>query len=205
MVISSNDKVTLLEVAHELNVDSFVCDVTSFNNVKALAGYTVNKFGRIDMWINNAGIQIAPSNIEDVDIQKLYKLFEINFFGYFYGCKAVLPILHAQNSGAIVNINSTAGLDGKPELSAYVSSKFAVKGLTLTLREELKGNNIQVYGIHPGGMKTEIYREKYPADFNGYMSVDDAIEKVMSNFAKPQPELDLIIRRQKTESTVRKR
>lgn len=69
----------------------------------------------------------------------------------------MLPVMREQYSGMIININSTAGLDGKPGLSAYVSSKFAVKGLTETLREELKDTNIAVYGIHPGGMQAEIY------------------------------------------------
>jgi NAD(P)-dependent dehydrogenase (short-subunit alcohol dehydrogenase family) len=197
VVISSNDEDTLSEAARELSVDYFLCNVASFDEVKALADYVTNKFGRIDVWVNNAGIQIAPSNVEDVDLQKLHTLFEINFFGYFYGCKTVVPVMRKQGSGAIVNINSTAGLDGKPRLSAYVSSKFAVKGLTQSLREELKDTRIQVYGIHPGGMQTEIYKEKYPADFDEYMSVDYAVEKVMDNFAASQPELDLIIRRPK--------
>lgn len=197
VVIASNDKSALAETASTLNIESFACDVTSFNEIQALAGHVVKQFGRIDMWINNAGIQIAPSNVEDVDVQKLHKLFDINFFGYFYGCKAVLPILRRQHGGTIVNINSTAGLDGKPGLSAYVSSKFAVKGLTESLRQELKGTDIQIYGIYPGGMQTEIYKEKYPADFTEYMSVDHAIQKVMDNFADSHPQHDLIIRRPK--------
>jgi NAD(P)-dependent dehydrogenase (short-subunit alcohol dehydrogenase family) len=197
VVISSNDEAALAKAAHALSVDYFPCDVTSFGEMKTLADHVTGKFGRIDLWINNASIQIAPSNVEDVDLQKLHKLFDVNYFGYFYGCKAVLPVLRKQNSGAIVNINSTAGLDGKPGLSAYVSSKFAVKGLTQSLREELKGTQIQVYGIHPGGMQTEIYKEEYPADFDEYMSIEYAIEKLMDNFAASKPELDLIIRRPK--------
>lgn len=197
VIIASNDTAALLEAARELHIESFPCDVTSFDEVQALVDHAVKQFGRIDMFVNNAGIQIAPSNIEDVDVEKLHRLFAINFFGYFYGCKAVVPGMRKQNSGAIVNINSTAGLDGKPGLSAYVSSKFAIRGLTQSLREEVKGTNIQVYGIHPGGMQTEIYKEKYPADFDEYMSIDYAIEKVMDNFNASQPELDLIIRRPK--------
>ncbi len=197
VVISSDDTDVLLETARELHIDSFPSDVTSFDEVKALADHVIEKFDRIDIWINNAGIQIAPSGVEDVDLQKLHRLFDINFFGYFYGCRAALPIMRKQRKGVVVNINSTAGLDGKPELSAYVSSKFAIKGLTQSLREELRGIDIQVYGVHPGGMQTEIYKELYPADFDQYMSVDYAIEKVMDNFAAAQPELDLIIRRPK--------
>lgn len=195
VLISSADEAVLKEVADGLGVDAFRCDVTSYDDVQSLVDYALKQYGRIDVWVNNAGIQIAPSNVEDVNIEKLHRLFDINFFGYFYGCKAVLPLMRQQNDGIIVNVNSTAGLDGKPGLSAYVASKFAIKGLTQSLREELRGTNVQIYGLHPGGMQTEIYQEKYPADFDEYMSVDYAIGKVMDNFIKEQPELDLIIRR----------
>jgi NAD(P)-dependent dehydrogenase (short-subunit alcohol dehydrogenase family) len=111
IIVASIDNAALSKTARKLDIDSFPCDVASFDEVNALANHAINKFGRIDMWINNAGVQIAPSNVEDVDLQKLHKLFEVNFFGYFYGCKAVLPTMRKQNSGMIVNINSTAGLE----------------------------------------------------------------------------------------------
>lgn len=198
VVISSDHEATLKAAANELHADHFVADVTSYDSVKALADYVHKKHGRIDVWINNAGIQIAPSTVEKVPVDKLQHLFAVNFFGYFYGCKAVLPIMKQQNGGTIIHINSTAGLSGKPGLSAYVSSKFAVKGLTESLREELKGTDIGVLAIYPGGMKTDIYKEAYPDDYNTYMSVDYAIQKVMDNLAHPKPEIDLIIRRPAT-------
>ena len=195
IVISSNNHKNLDTTASELKVDSFKADVTSWDELRSLANYVFDKFGKIDIWINNAGVQIAPSKVEDVEITKLHKLFDVNFFGYFYGCRAVVPIMKRQGHGVIININSTAGLEGKPEISAYSASKFAVKGLTQSLRAELKDTGIQVYGIHPGGMQTEIYNEKYPNDFDQYMSVDYAIAKVLENFGTPKPELDLIIPR----------
>ncbi len=195
VVIVSDNKESLEQTAQELLVDWYVADVTSDDALKSVAVKIIEKYGLIDVWINNAGIQIAPSLVEDVQKDKLEKLMGINFFGYFYGCQAVLPHMKKQGTGTIININSTAGLAGKPGISAYVSSKFAVKGLTESLREELKDTLISVYGIFPGGMQTEIYKEKYPADFNEYMSVEYAIEKVMENFRMPKPELDLIIRR----------
>jgi len=195
VVISSENEEKLTSTATELGVDRFKAEVASPGELRKLAEYVQSKYKRIDVWINNAGIQIAPSNIEDVDIQKLHKLFEINFFGYFYGCQTALQIMRKQGEGTIININSTAGLNGKPGISAYVSSKFAVKGLTQSMRAELKDTDIRVYGIHPGGMQTEIYKEEYPADFSEYMSVEYAIQKIMDNFSSPNPELDLVIRR----------
>lgn len=195
VVISSNEKECLESASKELGVDHFLADVTSFEDIKKLAEYTVQNYGRIDVWINNAGIQIAPSLVEEVDIKKLHNLFEINFFGYFYGCKVVIPYFKKQNSGVIININSTAGLEGKPNISVYSSSKFAIKGLTESLRKELMGSNINVYQIFPGGMQTDIYKEKYPDDIKEYMSVKSVVEKVIVNLKSETPEIDLVVKR----------
>jgi len=195
VVISSHDKENLEKTAKELSVDHFLADVTSFENVKKLGEYVVGKYGKIDWWINNAGIQIAPSLVEEVDIKKLRYLFDVNFFGYFYGCQIALSYFKKQKSGVIININSTAGLDGKPEISAYASSKFAIKGLTESIRREVKDLDIKVYGIFPGGMQTDIYKEKYPDDLKDYMEVDIVVEKVMANLKSDNPEIDFIIKR----------
>ena len=195
VVISSHDKENLERTAQELSVEHFLADVTSFDNVKKLGEYVVEKYGKIDFWINNAGIQIAPSFVEDIDIKKLHNLFEINFFGYFYGCQIALSQMKKQKSGVIININSTAGLDGKPEISAYTSSKFAIKGLTESIRREVKDLDIKILGVFPGGMQTDIYKEKYPDDLKDYMEVDTVVEKVISNLKSENPEIDFIIKR----------
>jgi len=195
VVITSTNEAELKVAAEEIGAEYFVADASSFDDTSSLANYVHEKFGKIDVWINNAGIQIAPSSVEAVNIEKLHKLFEINFFGYFYGCMAALKIMKDQGEGAIVNINSTAALSGKPGISAYVSSKFAIKGLSETIREELKDTSINLYQIFPGGMQTDIYHEKIPADIDEYMQVDYALGKVMSNFKAETPELDLVIKR----------
>jgi short-subunit dehydrogenase len=195
VIISSHEKESLELTANELSTDSFIADVTSFEDIKKLNEYVIQKYGKIDIWINNAGIQIAPSLVEEVNIEKLHYLFDVNFFGYFYGCQVALTQMKKQNDGLIININSTAGLDGKPEISAYSSSKFAIKGLTESIRKEVKDFNIQVYGIFPGGMQTDIYKEKYPEDIKEYMEVDTVVEKVISNLKSDNPEIDFIIKR----------
>lgn len=195
IIISSHDKKTLENTAKELSTDFFLADVTVFENVKKLNEYAIDKYKRIDVWINNAGIQIAPSLVEEVNLQRLHDLFDVNFFGYFYGCQIALSQMKKQNGGLIININSTAGLEGKPEISAYSSSKFAVKGLTESVRKENKDSGIKVYGIFPGGMKTDIYKEKYPDDFKDYMDIDSVVEKVMVNLRSENPEIDFIVKR----------
>ena len=195
VVISSNDTEALEEVSKELPVDTFLADVTSIEDVRKLGEYVFDKYKGIDIWVNNAGIQIAPSLMEDVDIQKLHNLFDINFFGYFYGCQVALSYMKKKGSGLIININSTAGLEGKSEISAYSSSKFAIKGLTESIREEIKDSDIKIYGVFPGGMQTDIYKEKYPADLKEYMEVEPVAKKVIENLKAEKPERDLIIKR----------
>lgn len=169
--------------------------MTSFENIKKLGEYVFEKYGRIDCWINNAGIQIAPSLVEETNIKKLHYLFDVNFFGYFYGCQIALSYFKKQKSGVIININSIAGLEGKPGISAYVSSKFAIKGLTESIRKEVKDLDIKVYEMFFGGIQTDIYKEKYPDDFKDYMKVDSVVEKVMVNLKSENPEIDFVIKR----------
>lgn len=197
VVILSNNKDELEKTAAELSADYFVADVTNYEDMEALGDHVVKKYGQVDIWINNAGIHIAPSSVEEVDRTKLHRLLEINFFGYFYGCQVALKHMKKQGSGLIINVNSTAGLESKPELSAYCSSKFAVKGLTESIRKEVAGSEIQIYALFPGGMQTAIYHEKYPSDINEYMLVDDVTAKVMANLKSENPEQDFIIRRPK--------
>ncbi|MFA4999969.1 MAG: SDR family oxidoreductase [Patescibacteria group bacterium] len=195
VIISSHDKNSLELVAKELSSDYFLADVTSAEDMDKLSNYVFEKYGTIDIWINNAGIQIAPSLVEEVDIKKLHHLFDVNFFGYFYGCQTALLYMKKQEKGLIININSTAGLNGKPGISAYSASKFAIKGLTESIRQELKDSNIKIYGVFPGGMQTEIYKEKYPVDLNKYMEVEPVAKKVIENLKLDNPEVDLIIKR----------
>lgn len=195
VVIASYKKDELEKTAKELSLDYFLADVTHPEDVANLGAYVFKKYGTVDIWINNAGVQIAPSMVEDVSREKLRGLFEVNFFGYFYGCQTALQYMKKQNQGLIINVNSTAGLEGKPGLTAYSSSKFAVKGLTESIRKEIINTGIQVYGLYPGGMKTDIYKEKYPDDIKEYMQVDTVTEKVIENLKSNNPKQDLIIKR----------
>ena len=194
VIVSSDNLEDLKKVSQEISVDFSLADVTKSEDLENLATYVTNKYDVIDIWINNAGIQIAPSLVEDVNIDKLKKLFDINFFGYFYGCQIALRIMKNQKSGTIINVDSTAGLDGKPMISAYCCSKFAIKGLTESIRKEVS-EDIKIHAIYPGGMQTEIYQEKYPDDIKEYMLVDDVAEKVIDNLKTDNPEQDLIIKR----------
>ena len=111
----------------------------------------------IGMVFNNAGVAtsqtVAESAVEDDEW-----VLEINLGGVINGVRAFLPILLAQDSGVIVNTSSVFGLVGMPAQSAYCASKFAVRGFTDSLRQELRGSGVDAVTVHPGGIKTNILR-----------------------------------------------
>ncbi len=106
---------------------------------------------------NNAGVAVA-SSVLDADPDDDEWLRQINFDGVVNGTRAFLPILVEQDLGVIVNTSSVFGLCGMPYQSAYCASKFAVRGFTDSLRQELRGTGVRAVTVHPGGVKTSIAR-----------------------------------------------
>ncbi len=106
---------------------------------------------------NNAGVAVA-SSVLDADPEDDEWLRQINFDGVVNGTRAFLPILVEQDEGVIVNTSSVFGLCGMPYQSAYCASKFAVRGFTDSLRQELRGTGVRAVTVHPGGIKTNIAR-----------------------------------------------
>ena len=121
---------------------------------------TTQRFGRIDVLINNAGYGIIGA-VEETPDSELRALMETNFFGAVAVIKAALPALRAQRSGAIVNISSLGGQMSFAGFSAYSASKFAVRGFSESLRHELAMSNstLRLSVVHPGGVKTNIARK----------------------------------------------
>jgi NADP-dependent 3-hydroxy acid dehydrogenase YdfG len=111
----------------------------------------------LGMVFNNAGVATSQS-IAEAAVEDDEWVFEINFQGVVHGVRAFLPILLKQDSGVIVNTSSVFGLVGMPYQSAYCASKFAVRGFTDSLRQELRGTGVRAVTIHPGGVKTNIAR-----------------------------------------------
>lgn len=129
---------------------------------------------------NNAGVALS-SNVIDANPDDDNWLWNINFHGVVNGTRAFLPILVEQDSGAIVNTSSVFGLAGMPSQSAYCAAKFAVRGFTDSLRQELRGTGVNAINVHPGGINTNIVR-------NGRFSEDPAgrgrtHEQVVQEFA----------------------
>ncbi|MGE2688424.1 SDR family NAD(P)-dependent oxidoreductase [Mycolicibacterium pulveris] len=122
---------------------------------------------RIGAVFNNAGVSVGSTVLEAVPEDDQW-LWDINFGGVVNGTRAFLPILVEQDEGAIVNTSSVFGLVGMPGQSAYCSAKFAVRGFTEALRQELRGTGVSAITVHPGGVDTNIVRNaRYRTDPDG--------------------------------------
>ena len=130
-------------------------DVTDARSVKYAIKKIIKEQKRIDILVNNAGYLLLGS-LEELSITELAEQFETNFFGAIRVTQAVLPIMRKQREGTIVNISSIAGRMGFPVSSAYVSSKFALEGLSESISYELEQFGIKVILIEPGITKTNF-------------------------------------------------
>jgi NAD(P)-dependent dehydrogenase (short-subunit alcohol dehydrogenase family) len=128
-------------------------DVRDNDSVKRGVEYVLSEEGRIDVVVNNAGIGIAGA-VEETSVEEAKDIFETNFFGVHRVCRAILPIMREQKSGLIVNISSIMGLIALPFQPFYSASKFALEGMTESLRMEVKPFGIRVVLIEPGDIKT---------------------------------------------------
>lgn len=130
-------------------------DVADRQAVEDFAGEVNERFGGLDILINNAGVAFRGT-VEESSYDEIAWVMDTNFWGVVHGCKAFLPLLQHGRGAHIVNISSLFGLIALPTQSAYNASKFAVRGFTESLTQELFENNITVLGVYPAGIRTGI-------------------------------------------------
>jgi NAD(P)-dependent dehydrogenase (short-subunit alcohol dehydrogenase family) len=143
------------QLARGRRVSTHLVDVSNRARMEAFAVEVAADHGSVHVVINNAGVAIGATFAE-TSFQDFEWLFGINFWGVVNGCKFFLPYLQAVDEAHIVNISSLFGIIGVPMNSAYCASKFAVRGLTESLRAELAETHIGVTSVHPGGVATNI-------------------------------------------------
>lgn len=136
------------------DITSFVCDVTDPEQVKATITQVVERWGRIDVLVNNACLAIFLP-FEEKALNEIRREFEVNYFGYINMIKAVLPYMKAQGGGVMHNVSSTVGLSGFDSLSGYASAKGAIEALSRTLALELDPYGIVVNIVHPPLTRTK--------------------------------------------------
>ena len=132
-------------------------DVNNFNDIEKTLKQIESSHGKIDIFINNAGITGMNTTIADYPTDEWEKVINLNLNAVFYCCKAVVPYMIKQNYGRIVNISSIAGKEGNPNAGAYSTSKAGVIGLTKSLGKELAQKNIAVNCVTPAAAKTRIF------------------------------------------------
>jgi short-subunit dehydrogenase len=140
-------------------------DVADAAAVKALAAAAVDAFGHFDGWVNNAGVYMLGS-LEETPDEAFRQLMEINFFGTVSGARQALAQFRRQGYGTMVNVSSTFGAVPAPYLSAYVASKYAVRGFSASLRQELEGTGIDVCTVMPAAIDTPLWR--HTANYTGW-------------------------------------
>ena len=138
-----------------------VTDLAEEGSIKNLIQVTNKNFGKLDILVNNAGVTHS-AKLEQTSTQDWDKLFQVNTRAPFILCKEALPLLSEAEAAYIINIASVVGVKGYPLQSAYTASKHALRGMTISLAEELKGSNIRVHLLCPGGVDTDMVQRVRP-------------------------------------------
>lgn len=202
LLLAARNQTALEEVAQECQhlggtALAIPTDVSNESEVQELTQRAIASFGRIDVWVNNAAVSLF-ARFEEAPPEVFRQVIETNLFGYIYGARAVLPYFREQGSGNLINVSSVVGVTGQPYTSPYTISKYAIRGLSDSLRMELYLDNakdIHVCTVLPGSIDTPIFQ--HAANYTGRQTkamtpvypakqVADAIVELVN---KPQREI----------------
>lgn len=176
---------------------TYAVDVSAREAVFQFADDVKRDFGTAHMVVNNAGTSVIAS-VEHLTLDEIERVLAINLWGVIHGTKAFLPMLLAQREGCIVNMSSVFGLVAVPAQAAYTMTKFAVRGLTETLWQELDGTGVRAVLVHPGGVNTRIrdntlaarnegdYERRLAQAFNGQMTTSpgDCARQIVAGLSR---------------------
>jgi NAD(P)-dependent dehydrogenase (short-subunit alcohol dehydrogenase family) len=167
VVINARSEESISSVAEEVEsagaeVLALAADVSKSSEVEGMVGAAVERFGRVDALVNNAGLLGPRVEIAEYPEEEWRRVIEANLTGPFLVAKAVIP--HMPEGGSIVNVVSGVSVEGRAEWGAYSVSKFGVEGLTQILASELEGRGIRVNAVDPGGMRTGMRAAAYPEE-----------------------------------------
>jgi 3alpha(or 20beta)-hydroxysteroid dehydrogenase len=160
-----------------LGTDHVTADISQPEECRRIVQHTRDVLGPISVLVNNAAILPPFLPIDEVDADDWRRVLEVNLTGSFFGIKYVVPSMRRAGGGSIVNTSSALGVMGTPNLSAYVSSKYGVRGLTQTAALELARDGIRVNSIHPGYTRTPM---------NAEVSEENTRDLPVPRFAEPE-------------------
>lgn len=159
------------ELQRIADVECFRLDVTDVDSIKKAIADAIEKFGRLDAIVNNAGYWLFGA-FEAASPEQLQRQFDTNVFGMMNVCREVLPYFREQSRGTIINISSIGGRVAFPAASAYCASKFAVEGFSESIRYELQQFRVRVKVVEPGPIQTDFYGR----------SEDEAANEIAANY-----------------------
>jgi len=167
VAVNARSEESIRPVAEEVEgtgaeVLAVAADVSKSADVERMVNETVERFGKIDVLVNNAGLLGSRVRIEDYPEDEWRRVIDANLTGPFLVSKAAIP--HLPEGGSIINVVSGVSVEGRAEWGAYSVSKFGVEGLTQILAAELEERGIRVNGVDPGGMRTDMRAAAYPEE-----------------------------------------
>ena len=178
---SDLDEVAQNIKTYGVQVQTLIADVSDINSVNTAVEKALSQFKTIDILINNAGIAAFGKFLE-LEPKAWENIIQVNLMGTYYVIRAVLPNMIERQTGDIINISSTAGLNGNALTSAYSASKFAVLGLTDSLMQEVRKHNIRVTALTPSTVATNMAKELKLTDGNPdkVMQAEDIAELLIA-------------------------
>lgn len=193
VAITGRNETKLIETVNELkalgvNATYAVFDVSNYEEVKNGIKKIITSLGSVDILVNNAGIA-AFGSFNDMEVNQWTEIIQTNVMGMYYATKEVLPFLIEKNQGDIINVSSTAGLNGNPNTSAYSASKFAVIGMSESLMKEVRKNNIRVCTLTPSTIASDMSIELGIANKDSVDSVlqpEDFAELIVTSLQLPR-------------------
>jgi NAD(P)-dependent dehydrogenase (short-subunit alcohol dehydrogenase family) len=167
VAINARSEDSIGPVAEEVDVAgaevlALAADVSKSTDVERMVGETVERFGKIDVLVNNAGLLGPRVRIEEYPEHEWREVIDANLTGPFLVSKAAIP--HLTQGGSVINVVSGVSIEGRAEWGAYSVSKFGIEGLTQILAAELGGRGIRVNAVDPGGMRTQMRASAYPEE-----------------------------------------
>ncbi len=209
VVLAARRKNRLEEVAEQIEKDGgkaeiVVGDVTDYAQVTRLVDVAVERFGGVDVMINNAGYAVAKSLV-DSSLEEIDGQIDVNFKAVCYGTKAVLPNMLEKKSGVIINIGSNCSFRHYPDYAAYVGAKFAVLGFSRSVYEEVREQGIRVNCLCPAAVNTEwadVAGAELPWEKQERLQPEDLADlALMCAIAPPRFQMDNILIWPTCEST----
>jgi 3-oxoacyl-[acyl-carrier protein] reductase len=184
VVLTGRDEARVQKVAAELQsrghqAEGLGCDVADLAAVDVLGQHLREKYGRVDILINNAGIGGPPGMLHELAPEDWDAIFNTNLRGVYYMMRAVVPLMIAAGAGHIINISSLAGKNALPRGAAYSASKWGLNGLSYGVAEELRGQNIRVSVICPGSVDTDFSPRRHGKDTQKMLKPRDVAHAVL--------------------------